>query len=298
MANILSGFSKTFLIWDVAAVSDAIDAITKPPVSRPTPLNAFSTVYSELPTPSGIINVPVPTYPTGADSFASGVVITDAQETTYQLTVNNDAGKMYAVRPGEIQQYGLEYIVKSYLAPAIYAIDATLNSASFALLSTFVTSSVKPATSTAFSSSNMTALNVQLSNAGINGDRFCVLNTAYYWNLVNDLSNKNNQVGADAVVNGSANNPFKMTTLEAQLLPSLSNLVGFVGTKNAIALGTAIPQVVHPNGNQFVYKSPWTGIPYLVEDYYDESNRKRVVGASVIYGAASVNPSIQRIVSS
>lgn len=298
MSNILTGFSKTFLIWDVESVQTVIDNLTQPPVSKPTPLSVFASQFTALPTPSGIVNIPVPTYPTGADDLTSGMVVTDAQETTYQLTVNRDAGKFYAFRPAEAQQFGAEYIVKSFLAPAIYAIDATLNSASYALLPSFATSSVKPATTTAFSSSVMTSLNAGMSAAGINGERFAVLNSGNFWALIDDLSKKGNSAGAAAILSGNPNNPFATATVEAQLLPTVGNLVGFCGNKGGIAVGTAIPDVQHATGEKFVYKSPWTGVNYLVENYYDETNRKHIIGASVVYNVASVNPSILRIVSS
>ena len=299
MANNLSPFSKTFLIWDVETVSTITDTLTQPPVAKPVPFNVFASNFSDLPSPSGIISIPVPVYATSADDLSSGPVFTDAQPNNYQLTVNRDAGKFYKWNPAEAQQYGSEYIVKSYILPPIYAIDSTLNSASFALLNSFPTSSVKPATATAMSASTALQFKSAMGNAGINGDQFMVLNTSYFWNgLVNDLSNKGNSVGAAAVTNGSPNNPFGMVTVEGQTLPTAGNLVGFCGNKSAIAIGTAIPNVQHANGEQFVYKSPWTGVNYLVEHYFDESRRANVIGASVLYNVAVVNPAILRIVSS
>jgi hypothetical protein len=299
MANNLTPYGQTLLLQNVEALQTVIDTMTAPALNKPTPLSVFSTRFSDLPTPSGIISIPVPTYPTSADDLSSGMVVTDINSTLYQLTVNRDAGKFFAFRPAEAQQYGAEFIVQSFIAPAIYAIDATLNSGSFALLNNFATSSVKCATANSFSASAAIAVNAEASSNGINGDRFLVLNSPYFWSgLVNDLSQRGNTVGAAAVTNGSPNNPFNTVTVEAQLLPTANNLIGFYGNASGIVLGTAIPDVKHANGEAMIYKSPWTNINYLVENYYDEYRRQHLIGASVIWNVASTNNTIRRLVSS
>lgn len=300
MANTLYG--QTLLYWDVMQYSDAIDSIGTPPVGKPIPFDIFSTYFKDMTAPSGIVEIPVPTYPTVSDDQSNGLVTQNINENSYQLAVNKPAGKFFKFNHGEVQQYGLEYFSRINLVPAMYAIDRTLESASFASLSSFNTCSVHPATPTTMSTNYMTQICTQLSVAGINGDRFVVLNSPYYWGLINDLSNKNNQVGADAVRSGTPNNPFGVRVIEAQNFPSsgiVANAVGFAGTKNAIALGTALPIVSHANANEVMaYSSPFTKQTYLFEAYYESYLRSWVAGGSVVWNIATVNPSIQVLTSS
>lgn len=297
MSNTLTGLSNTLLAWDAGVIQAELNKVLNPVISKVTAFDAFATKFENIPSSTGTINVPIPTYPTGADK--NSFTITNGAVTNATITLTYDYTKFYAFNPAEAQSSGLTNLVKTFIAPAIYGIEAQLQADAFALLSNFATSSVKPSAAVSCSASAVIGINAALSAAGINGDRVLVLNSSNYWNgLIADLSNKNNVIGANAITNGSPNNPFGMLVSEAQLLPTTANLVGFAGTKGGIIVGTAIPQVIHPNGQALVIQSPASGLNVLVEQYYDEANRRFVIGASVVGNVAVGNTgALQRVVS-
>ena len=297
MSNTLTGLSNTLLAWDAGVIQAELNKILNPVIGKITAFDAFATKFDNVPSGTGTINVPIPTYPTGSSKNSFAVI--NGAVTNAPITLSNDYTVFYAFNPAEAQASGLSNLINTFIKPAIYGIEAQLQADAYALLASFATSSVKPATSVACSSSAVIAVNADLSAAGINGERILVLNSSYYWNgLMADLSNKNNAAGAIAIQTGSPSNPFGMLVAESQLLPTTSNLVGFTGTKGGIIIGTAIPQVVHSNGQSVVINSPASGLNVLVEQYYDEANRRFVIGASVVGNAALGNTSaLKRLVS-
>ena len=296
MSNTLTGLSNTLLAWDAAVVQAELDKVLAPVASKVTPFAAFAARFDNIPSATGTVNVPIATYSTGSN--VNNHVITNAVVTTKTLTLSNDYTWFFAFSPAETQASGLSNLVNTYVAPAINAIEAQLQGEAFALLSNFATSSVKPAIAASASLAQFIALNADLSNAGINGERILVLNSNYFWNgLIADLASKNNSAGATAIQTGDANNPLGMKVSEAQTLPTTSNLVGFAGTKGGIIVGTAIPNVAHSNGQSIVVTSPASGLSVLVEQYFDEANRKHVIGASVVGNVAVGNACLKRIVS-
>ena len=297
MSNTLTGLSNTLLAWDAGVIQAELNKVLNPVIGKITAFDAFATKFDNVPSGTGTINVPIPSYPTGSNKNNFAVI--GGTVTNQPITLSNDYTVFYAFNPAEAQASGLTNLVRTFIAPAIYGIEAQLQADAFALLTNFVTSSVKPATAVGCSSSAIIAVNADLSNAGINGDRILVLNSSYYWNgLMADLSNKNNAAGAIAIQTGSPSNPFGMLVAESQLLPTTSNLVGFTGTKGGIIVGTAIPMVQHPNGQSVTITSPASGLNVLVEQYYDEANRRFVIGASVVGNVALGNTgAVKRIVS-
>jgi hypothetical protein len=307
MATNFTNIGSTFMAWDVAVMQARLNELLTPPTPKPTALDAFSTRFSDVPSPSGIISVPIVTYPTAADNLNSGMVLTGATASVQTLTLNNDIGKFFPFNPAEAQQYGLDNLLRTWLAPAMYACDRTVASASLAIAlnaSNFSTASVKAPTSSSFNVALTGRLQAELSNAGINGQRFAVLAPTYYWGLVTNIASAGNAAGAAALQAGSPNNPLGISVVEAQDLPALpadtaatSSIVGFVGNSSAVAVGTAIPNVVHNSGQSVVLNSPYTKVPYLVESYYDEVNRRWVIGASVIYAVAKVQNTLKQVAS-
>jgi len=295
MANSIPGFTNTINAFNANLIEAELSKVTNAVIGQVTPFSAYTAKFSDVQSATGTINIPIPVYSTG--SGVNSFTIDDATATTKTINLSNDYTKFYAFNPVEMQNGGLQYLVTAFVKPAVYAIEAQLQSDAFALLTNFATASIKPATATACSSSVVTALNAALSTAGINGERKLVLNSSYFWTgLMDDLSKKGNQAGADAIRSGSPNNPFNMGVYEAQLLPTAGNLVGFTGTAGGIIIGTAIPQVVHANGEQAVITTP-SGLNVLVEKYFDESKRKYVVGCSVVGNVAVGNAALLRIVS-
>lgn len=299
MANSTTGFTNTLLAWDAGVIQAEINRIQAVVGAKVNPFSGFATRFENIPSGTGVINVPIPTYSTtcGKNSYT----ITDATTTNAPLTLNTDYTKFVAFNPAEAQTAGLTNLVNTFIAPAIYAVEAQLTTDAYALLTSFATCSVKPAAAVTMSGSNALAIQSALSTAGINGERILVLNSSYFWNgIMTDLSKQNNSAGAAAIASGAPNNPYGFTggVMEAQLLPTAGNLVGFTGTKGGIVVGTAIPNVVHANGSSVVIQSPTSGLNLLVEHFYDESNRKWVIGASVIGAVATGNTgAVQRIVS-
>lgn len=298
---------STFMAWDVAVVQARLNELLTPALAKPSSLDAFACRFSDVPAPSGIISVPIITYPTSADDLTGGMVVTTATASVAQLTVNRDIGKFFPFNPADAQQYGLDNLLKSWVAPAMYACDRTVASASLSVAltpSNFSTSSVKFPTSGSTTVANFGRLQADLSNQGINGNRVAVLNPYYYWGLIANIAAAGNAAGAAAIQSGTPNNPLNLQVLEGQDLPATvgdtsttSSIVGFVGVPSAIAVGTAIPQVVHANGQSVVLTSPNTKVPYLVESYFDETNRRWLVGASIVYGVAKVQGTALRIAS-
>ena len=304
-----TNFGSTFMGWDINVISERLQEIITPATQKPTALAAFSTYFSDIPAPSGIISVPIVTYPTSADSFLNGGVSLGATASVQQLSVTTPIGKFFPFSPTDAQQYGLDNLLKTWVAPAIYACDRTISSASLAVAlnaSNFSTSSVKFATSASLGTNGATQVQAQLSLAGINGERIAVLSPTYYWGLIADIATKGNAAGAAALQAGSPNNPFGMSVIEGQDLPALpantaltSSIVGFVGNKAGVAVGTAIPQVFHATGEQMVVKSPYTGVNYLLEKYFDDTLTQRnwYIGCSSIYGVAKVQNTILQLAS-
>jgi hypothetical protein len=296
MSNTLTSLTNTLLAWDAGVIQAELNKVLNPVIAKVTPFDAFATRFDSVPSGNGTINVPIPTYPTG--SSKSGISIITASVTNAPVTLTNDYTVFYAFNPVEVQTSGLTNLVNTFIAPAIYGIEAQLQADAFALLASFPTSSVKPTTTAYFSSSAITAINADFSNSGINGDRVLVTNAACYWALIDNLSSKGNAAGAAAIQSGSPNNPFNMAIAEGQLLPSANNLVAFGGTKGGIIVATAIPPVIHPNGQSITITSPRSGLNVLVEQYYDESNRRWVIGASVVGNVVTGNTgALKRIVS-
>lgn len=301
--NQLTNYSPAFMGWDVEALKAAIDDLMTPAIVAPTPLKAFSTNFSNLPIPSGVINVPIQTWPTTANSNAGGVTINNATASSAQLVLNKDMGNFYQFNPAEVQQYGMGYAINSWIRPAIYGNDRFLASASLAVALTggnFPSASVKFATSGSFTPAGVGQLNSQLSQQGINGERFAVLVPDYYWNVQSSVAVLGNQAGADAIYN-TLKGMYKMNIVEGQDLPSISgvntaltsSIVGFSGNAAGIAVGTALPPIKHPSGEMFPYTSPWTGVTYLIEHYYDEHARAWIIGASFIYDVEKIQNTIR-----
>jgi hypothetical protein len=307
MAKDFTNVGSTFMAWDIAVIQARLNELITPATQKPTALNAFSTYFSDIPAPSGIISVPLVTYPTSADSLNNGMVSTSATASVASLTVNNDIGKFFPFNPADAQQFGLDNLLKTWIQPAMYACDRTVSSASMAVAlngANFATASVKAPNSSSFNVALTGRLQAELSTAGINGERIAVLSPTYYWGLITDIASKGNAAGAAALQSGSPNNPLGLVVVEGQDMPALpadtaatSSIVAVIGNKAGVAVGTAIPNVVHSNGSSVVLKSPSTGVNYLVEQYYDESNRRHLIGCSVIYGVAKVQSTIKQVAS-
>jgi len=307
MSNTLTGLTNTLLAWDAGVIQAELNKVLAPVAPKITPLSAFGAYFSNVPSGTGTINVPIPTYPTASQLNAgSGITISNAVVTNAPITLSNDWYQFFGFNPVEVQSAGITNLVNTFIAPAIYAIESTITSASFALaLANFSTSSIKATTSAYFSASAVTAINAELSKLGINGDRIMVLNSDYYWNgIINDLSKKNNQAGADAIASGTPNNPFRTTISEGAILSSQfgsatvgsGSFIGFAGTRGGIVVGTAIPQVVHTNGQSLVLQSPVSGMYVLVEQYYNEYLRQHIIGASVVGNVVKGNNCLELLV--
>lgn len=304
MANSITSFNTTFLGWDIDALSAEVNNIRalKPAV---TPFKVFTTVFGDVPTGVTNINIPIPVYPTGSNNLSNGPVFNDATTTTVTVVCNNDAGYFQKFNPSEVQNAGLANLVKAFIEPSIYGVDRTIFSASMATVisnTSNVTSSVRLGTGNTFSSSAVTALASELGVNNIPAE-YVLVETTRYWGLIADLASKGNQAGADAIRTGSPNNPFGVAIFPSNLIPASSgstgigtgNVVGIAGSSAAVAVGTAIPNVKHANGEQFLYVSPDTGMSYLVEQYFDESRRAFVIGASLLYGTATGTNSAEKI---
>jgi hypothetical protein len=297
MATNFTNVGSTFMGWDIAVINARLGEIITPATLKATPLAAFSTYFSDIPSPSGIISVPLVTYPTSADSLNNGMVITSATASVANLTVNNDIGKFFPFNPANAQQYGLDNLLKTWLVPAMYACDRTLSSASLAIAlnsSNFATSSIHMASGSNFTVANAGLIQADLSNTGINGERIIVASPNYYWGLITNIASAGNAAGAAALQSGSPNNPLGVSVIEGQDFAS-GNIIGFAGNKAAIAVGTALPNVLHLNGSTVKLTSPQTGVNYLAETYYDEVNRQWLIGCSVVYGAAKVQSTIKQL---
>jgi hypothetical protein len=305
MPNQFTNFGSTFMSWDVAVIQARINELNPPATLKPTPLKQFSTLFSELPSPSGIINVPINNYSSTADS-GTGLTVSPVSASTVSLIVNQPITKFAGYNVVEVQQYGLDNLINNQILPGIYACDRTLVSASLAVAlnaANFSTSSLKLPNS---SSVDITAIgNIQsaMSNAGINGNRFGVFAPTYYWGAVSNIAKTGNAAGAAALQAGSPNNPMGMSVYEAQDLPPLpvntaatSSIAGFVGVGSAIAVGTALPLVSHANGQAVPITSPWTGVTYLMENWFDENvTRQHIMGPSLIYGVTKVQNTILQL---
>ena len=307
MSNQLTNYSPQFMGWDIDVVRQQIDDLMTPAVVSPSPLKAFSSYFAQLPIPSGVINVPIQTWPSTANSNAGGVTINAATASSAQLTLNKDYGNFYAFNPAEVQQYGLGYAINSWIRPAIYGNDRYLVSASLAVAvngSNYASASAKFGNSGSFTPAGAAKLNSEMSKQGINGQRFALLVPDYYWNIQSSVAVLGNQQGAEALLN-RINGAYKMNILEGADLPDItgvdttltSSLVGIAGNGAGIAVGTALPQVKHPAGEMFAYTSPWTGVTYLVESYYNEYLRTNMIGASFIYDVQKVQNTIRRLYS-
>jgi hypothetical protein len=235
--------------------------------------------------------------------LAGGVTINNASATSAQLTLNKDYGNHYQFVPAEVQQYGLGYAIDSWIRPAIYGCDRFLVSQSLAVALTggnFPSASIKFPTSASFTPNGAGQLNAALSKQGINGKRFSVLVPDYFWAAQSSVAVLGNQAGADSIYN-TLSSLYKMSIVEGADLPDITGLdtagtasiVGFAGNGAGIAVGTALPPVLHPSGEMFPYTSPWTGVTYLVEHYYDEHSRAHIIGASFIYDVQKVQNTIR-----
>lgn len=304
MSNTLTGLSNTLMAWDAGIVQSEINNVLNPVAAKITAFGAFASRFANIQASNGTINVPIPTYATGSSTGTGGtIIISNGVTTNAQLTLANDWYQYYAFNPVEAQSSGLSNLIQTFVAPAIYAVEATILSASLAVVATnFSTSSLcKPPIAASGSLAQFINLNADLSNNGINtGDRILCLLSSYYWQgLMQDLSNKNNSAGANAIQSGNPNNPLGMVVSEVSptYLPSVNNLVGFGGTKGGIIVGTAIPNLIHGTGTSMVVTSP-NGIPMLLETFVNDNTRQWVIGASVVGNAVKGNNSLLRIVSS
>jgi hypothetical protein len=304
MANTLTSFNTTFLGFDVAALTAEINNI-RTLKAKVSPLKAWTTVFGDIPTGMTTMNIPLPVYPTGSADLTSGPVFQDVNSNTVAVVVNKDAGYLQKFNPLEVQNAGMPNLVRAFLEPAIYGCERTLMSASLsqAIANTSnATSSYRVTTGATFSASMVASIAGELSVANIPRD-FILVEPTRYWGLISNLSSTGNQAGADAIRNGSPNNPFGITVLESNLIPTMTgstgigtgNLVGLAGANSSVAIGTALPNVPHATGESFKYVAPDSGLTVLVENYFDESRRAWVIGASVLYGTATGVNGIEKI---
>lgn len=301
--NQLTNYSPEFMGWDVNVVRSAMNELMTPAIVQPSPLKNYSKLFSNMTIPSGIVNVPIQTWTPGAQDLSNGVTVNTASATSAQLTVNKDVGNFYQFNPAEVQQYGLTYAIDTWLQPAIFDTDRYIASQSLALIlnpSNFASASIKFTNSASFTPAAVGGLNAALSKQGINGRRFAVLCPDYFYAAQSSVAVLGNQAGADAIYN-TVNGIYRMDLMEGQDLPDITGIdtsltasvVGFSGNSAGLAVATALPPVLHPTGEMFPYTSPWTGVTYLVEKYYDEHARKQLIGASVLYDMQKVQNTIR-----
>jgi hypothetical protein len=301
MANNISAFSNTILGFDIADIQTELQNVTTPVIQNITPFDAFESRFFNVPSPNGTIVVPLIGYTTGSQTNTGTGTLTYGTATATSVTLSGlqDWYQIIPFNPTEVQTAGIVNLAR-YIDSAMYSIDSQALSASYAVAANFATSSVHPASgsSATFGIAQGIAINADLSKKGINGRRILALNYDYYWNgLLADLATKNNTAGAQAIQSGSPNNPLGMLTVESQFAFAGTNTVGLTGTKGGIILGTAIPNVVHANGTAAVLISPRSGMPMLIEQYFNENTRQHMIGASVLGQAAAGNSCLLRITS-
>jgi hypothetical protein len=297
--NTTTGMSQTFLGYNVASIAAELDAL-QPVYAGINPFDAFSVVFKDMPTGVTTINVPVAQYPTGSSDQTDGPVFLNAISTGITITLDKDQGVLYKFNNVEAHNLGLPLLVKTFLQPAIYGTERTLLSASLSAglsgLDASDTGSVRVGVANTFSGSTVAGIAGALSAANIKPD-FILTSNAYFWGLISNLSSVGNAAGAQALMTGTGfNNPFGVSIIGTNLLPPMTgsfgtgNVVGIAGQRGWAVLGTSLPDVRHQNGEAFAYTSPRSGVTFLVENYYDESRRAHVIGATVLYKAVAGVP--------
>lgn len=294
MANTLTGMSTTYLGKDIASLTEELKNLQalRPRIND---FQAFLTVFRDVPEGVTTINVAVPVPITGSQDLSSGPVFYDVTSTGVSVTINRDTGLLAKYNPNEVQSYTLEQLA-SFLDQQIYGVERTFFSASLAqgLTNLHSTSSYRVTSDAAFTSSAVPGIAADLANSNITPE-FVMVNEAKVWKLVDDLSNKGNSAGAQAILTGAPNNPYNVPILPSNLIPSLTgsagvgtgNVVGISGQKGHVILATALPNVKHANGESFPFKSPRSGVTFLIENYYDESRRGWVMGPTCLWTVAN-----------
>jgi len=290
--------AQTFLGYNVPAIAAELDAL-QPVYPGISPFDAFSVVFKGADMPVGIqsVVIPIATYPTASLSQLSGPVFMDATTTGITVTLDDDTGVLYKFNNVEAHNLGIPLLVKTFLQPAIYGIERSLLSASLAAgIGGINSSSLHVPAVTSFSGSTVAQIGGALAAANIKPE-FIMASNASFWNLIGDLSNRGNAAGADALLRGTGmNNPFGISIIGTNLLPSLTGSFGnntvtaIAGQRGWAVLATALPDVTHANGEAFAYTSPRSNLSVLVEQYYDESRRAHVIGATVLFKAVAGVP--------
>lgn len=139
---------------------------------------------------------------------------------------------------------------------------------------------------------------------GAPDDRFCVVNSSVYTNLLNDpLCNRaQKQSGPDPIADGELSGIAGFQSIsEYPGCPTTSNLIGFAGSKDSAVIASRVPKdprEVLPNapvnGNLEVItlpEGPGAGFSVLAVEYIDLSDLSATVYLTWIYGVAKGNAS-------
>jgi hypothetical protein len=280
--NSLNGLNLTVIAAEALPVLKA----------KLAPIALFTTDFSEEVAMKGsAISTRIASVMTAQDyDKSTGYNPQNATSSAVTVTLNKHKHYTVGFDDAEVGNASLPVLQNTFIAPAINAICAAVQSDLLALMTTAFPA-VYSASYASFGFAGVTTAAKVLDNSGSNAPRAALLGTNLYYDVLDDIKGLYT-VGADAL---RAGNVGMLGNVATALVPTSTfagtGLAGFVGGKDALCIAARLPGV--PSGNIEVANvtDPDSGFTVQLRKWYSPDEGQWKLSAVAIYGVIRGNTS-------